>query len=152
MVANPNSDFSSNHKVRLLTGGRTFFSLLVRLINRAQESIHLQVYIYEADATGQLVADALIDAAKRGVDVHVLVDGYGSQGLKSTFTSQFVENGVHFRVFEPLFKSKHFYIGRRMHQSCWWWMRVMSSCRELMSATGITIRPANRLGLILRCV
>jgi Phosphatidylserine/phosphatidylglycerophosphate/cardiolipin synthases and related enzymes len=116
MVANPNSDFSSNHKVRLLTGGRTFFSLLVRLINRAQESIHLQVYIYEADATGQLVADALIDAAKRGVDVHVLVDGYGSQGLKSTFTSQFVENGVHFRVFEPLFKSKHFYIGRRMHQ------------------------------------
>ncbi len=109
-------DYSPNHNVRLLTGGETFFKLLVQLIGHAQESIHLQVYIYEADETGQLIADALIAAAKRGVDVYVLVDGYGSQRLKKTFTSQFAEHGVHFRVFEPLFKSKHFYIGRRMHQ------------------------------------
>ncbi|GGC34421.1 cardiolipin synthase B [Parapedobacter defluvii] len=116
MVADPARGYFPNHKVRLLTGGETFFSLLVQLIGRAQESIHLQVYIYEADETGQLVADALIAAAKRGVNVHVLVDGYGSQRLKKGFTSQFAKHGVHFRVFEPLFKSKHFYIGRRMHQ------------------------------------
>lgn len=117
MVSDPNySDFYPNHNVRLLAGGKPFFSLLVQLIGRAQKSIHLQVYIYEADETGQLVADALIAAAKRGVDVYVLVDGYGSQQLKKTFTSQFAEHDVHFRVFEPLFKSKHFYIGRRMHQ------------------------------------
>lgn len=109
-------DYFPNHKVRLLTGGETFFSLLIQFIGQAQKSIHLQVYIYEADETGQLVADALIAAAKRGVEVYVLVDGYGSQGLKKAFTSQFAEHGVHFRVFEPLFKSKHFYIGRRMHQ------------------------------------
>ncbi|SEL28512.1 phospholipase D-like domain-containing protein [Parapedobacter koreensis] len=109
-------DYFPNHNVRLLTGGKTFFSLLIQLIEHAQACIHLQVYIYEADETGQLVADALIAAAKRGVAVYVLVDGYGSQGLKRTFTSQFAENGVHFRVFEPLFRSKHFYIGRRMHQ------------------------------------
>ncbi|MBK1441579.1 hypothetical protein JHJ32_16390 [Parapedobacter sp. ISTM3] len=109
-------DYLPNHQVRLLTGGKTFFSLLVQLIEHAQESIHLQVYIYEADETGQLVADALIAAAKRGVAVYLLVDGYGSQALKKTFISQFVENGIHFRVFEPLFRSKRFYIGRRMHQ------------------------------------
>jgi len=116
MTADPALDYFPNHKVRLLTGGETFFSLLIQLIGQAQKSIHLQVYIYEADETGQLVADALIAAAKRGVDVYVLVDGYGSQRLKKGFTSQFAKHGVHFRVFEPLFKSKHFYIGRRMHQ------------------------------------
>ncbi|MGK6351481.1 phospholipase D-like domain-containing protein [Parapedobacter sp. DT-150] len=108
--------FLPNHPVRLLTGGRTFFSLLIQLIGHAQESIHLQVYIYESDETGEQVADALIAAARRGVAVYVLVDGYGSQTLKKSLISKLKENGVHFRVFEPLFRSKRFYIGRRMHQ------------------------------------
>ena len=112
---NPN-DFIPNHKIRLLLGGKAYFELLIHLIEHAQEHIHLQVYIYEADATGQLVADALIAAAKRGVAVHVLVDGYGSQGLDKSFTAQFKENGIHFRIFEPLLRSKKFYVGRRMHQ------------------------------------
>src|SRR5690606_31109768 len=48
--------------------------------------------------------------------VYVLVDGYGSQGLDKSFIAQFKENGVRFRVFQPLLQSKHFYVGRRMHQ------------------------------------
>jgi len=116
MAVDPARDYLPNHKVRLLTGGESFFLLLLQLIGQARESIHLQVYIYEADETGQLIADALIAAAKRGVSVYVLVDGYGSQRLKKTFTSQFAQHGICFRVFEPLFKSEHFYIGRRMHQ------------------------------------
>ncbi|WP_257670556.1 phospholipase D-like domain-containing protein [Parapedobacter tibetensis] len=109
-------DYYPNQKVRLLLGGNAYFTLLIQLIEQAKEHIHLQVYIYEPDETGQQVADALIAAAKRGVTVYILVDGYGSQGLKKTFTRQFEENGVHFRFFEPLFKSKNFYVGRRMHQ------------------------------------
>lgn len=118
----PNNDalnqqnYVPNHKVRLLLGGESLFSLLIQLIEQARESIHLQVYIYEPDETGQLVTDALIAAAKRGVAVYILVDGYGSQGLKKSFTSQFRAHGIHFRIFEPLFRSKRFYIGRRMHQ------------------------------------
>ena len=79
--------FVPDHRVRLLRGGKTYFELLVQLINAARESIHLQVYIYESDATGQLVAEALIAASKRGVAVYVLVDGYGSQGLPKDFVA-----------------------------------------------------------------
>ncbi|MFC3199026.1 phosphatidylserine/phosphatidylglycerophosphate/cardiolipin synthase family protein [Parapedobacter deserti] len=109
-------EYLADHKVKLLLGGKSYFELLVRLIAGAQESIHLQVYIYEPDETGQLITDALIAAANRGVAVYVLVDGYGSPRLKRSFTDQFKANGIHFRVFEPLLKSKRFYIGRRMHQ------------------------------------
>lgn len=105
-----------DQKVRLLFGGKPYFDLLLDLINHAVKSIHLQVYIFEGDGTGQRVADALVVAANRGVSVHVLVDGYGSQALSRPFIAQFRENGIHFRVFEPLLKSKRFYIGRRMHQ------------------------------------
>jgi len=109
-------DYLADHGVKLVLGGKQYFDLLIRLISSAQEYIHLQVYIYEPDETGQLVAEALVAAARRGVAVYVLVDGYGSQRMKRSFTNQFRANGIHFRVFEPLLKSKHFYIGRRMHQ------------------------------------
>lgn len=108
--------FVPGQYLRLLRGGKSYFQFLIRLIDQAKEQVHLQVYIFAPDETGQLVADALIRAARRGVDVYVLVDGYGSQALDRSFVRQFKTNGVHFRVFEPLFRSRHFYIGRRMHQ------------------------------------
>jgi len=108
--------FLPNHDVRLLWGGKAYFDLLLYLIERARESIHLQVYIYESDRTGERVANALIDAAKRGVAVYLLVDGYGSQQLHKTFVARLREGGVHFRVFEPLLRSRHFYFGRRLHR------------------------------------
>src|SRR5690606_18893976 len=94
-------DFIPDHEIKLLSSGRAYFESLVRLINQAQESIHLQVYIYEPDETGQEVADALIRAAKRQVKIYILVDGYGSQALKRNFTKQFAANGIHFRFFKP---------------------------------------------------
>src|SRR5690606_4971539 len=108
--------FLPNHNVRLLWGGKAYFDLLLYLIERARECIHLQVYIYESDGTGERVANALIDAAKRGVAVYLLVDGYGSQQLHKKFVARLREGGVHFRVFEPLLRSKHFYFGRRLHR------------------------------------
>ncbi len=108
--------YLSGQQVKLIFGGKPYFDLLVDLIGHARSSIHLQVYSYEADETGQRIADALIAAAKRGVSVYVLVDGYGSQGLPRSFIDRITGNGIHFRIFEPLLKSDRFYFGRRMHQ------------------------------------
>lgn len=108
--------FVPRHRARLLWGGKAYFDLLVHLIEGARECIHLQVYIYESDTTGELIADALIAAAERGVAVYVLVDGYGSQKLPAPFVMRLRENGVRLRVFEPLLRSRHFYFGRRMHR------------------------------------
>lgn len=125
--------FTPNQDITLLSSGRAYFEQLVQLIRGAKVSIHLQVYIYEPDETGQEVANALIQAAKRQVKVYILVDGYGSQVLKKEFTKQFRENGIHFRFFKPLFKSKDFYIGRRMHQ------KVLVVDAQYAVVTGINI-------------
>jgi len=109
------SAYIPHNKVKLVRGGRDYFSTLTRLIDHAQHSIHLQVYIYEADETGQMVAAALMNAAKRGVNVYLLADGYASKELPADFIKKLYTAGVHFRFFEPLLKSEHFYFGRRMH-------------------------------------
>jgi len=112
-------DMIANHysegKVNLVHGGKAYFDLLLQLINGATESIHLQVYIFDDDETGTMVGDALKAAAQRNVTVYLLADGYGSQAMSQMFIGQLKEAGVHFRFFEPIFKSKSFYFGRRMH-------------------------------------
>lgn len=108
------SNFTDN-KVELIRGGKQYFEVLHEMIENAKESIHLQTYIYDDDETGTRVAEALIDAANRNVKVYVLVDGYASQSLSRTFKDMLEGAGIHFRFFEPLFKSRHFYFGRRLH-------------------------------------
>ena len=65
--------FTSNNRVQLIRSGASYFNLLLQLINNAQESIHLQTYIFNNDDTGKQVADALKAAVKRKVEVHLML-------------------------------------------------------------------------------
>ena len=71
--------YTSRNRISLVYSGEDYFSLLLKLIDKAKQTIHLQVYIYDNDETGKQVGDALKAAAKRGVAVYLHVDGYASQ-------------------------------------------------------------------------
>ncbi|MFM9911684.1 MAG: phospholipase D-like domain-containing protein [Chitinophagaceae bacterium] len=109
------SAYLTKNKVKLIRGGEEYFELMLQLINEATTSIHLQVYIISDDQTGQQVADALRAAAKRNVLVYLLADGYASQSLPQKFINELEAAGINFRFFEPFFKSKNYYFGRRLH-------------------------------------
>jgi cardiolipin synthase A/B len=102
-------------KVQLVHGGQEYFILLKQLITNAKNSIYLQTYIFEEDQTGKEIANELIAAALRHVSVFVLADGYASGSLSNSFIKNLEDAGVHFRMFDPLLKSKYFYLGRRLH-------------------------------------
>ncbi len=108
-------DYNKFNRVQLIRGGSDYFSRLLKLINEATESIHLQVYILNDDDTGKEVAEALKQAAGRKVEVHVLADGYASQILSRVYINDLRSAGIRFRFFEPVFRSRNFYFGRRMH-------------------------------------
>lgn len=112
---NTSNEYTPQREALLVQGGREYFDRLLRLIQHAQHTIHLQTYIFQNDETGQLVAAALKAAAQRQVAVYILVDGYASQSLPSNFVQSLRAVGIQFRFFEPLFKSNRFYVGRRMH-------------------------------------
>ena len=102
--------------IELVKGGSSFFKRLKELVQNAKHSIYIRVYIWNDDETGSAIAEELIEAAKRNVDVFVTADGYASQSLSKTFIKKLQSNGVRFRYFEPLLRSTHFYFGRRMHE------------------------------------
>jgi cardiolipin synthase len=124
------------NKVQLVRGGRDYFQLLGKIISEARQSIYMQTYIFEDDETGRYVADALIAAAKRNVATYLLVDGYASQSLPQEFIDDIKAAGVHFRFFEPLFKSHNFYFGRRLHSK----VAVVDATTSLVGGVNVTNR------------
>jgi cardiolipin synthase len=107
--------YSTGNAVALIAGGAPYFQKVADMIEKAKEVIHLQTYIYDSDETGWLVGNALCKASERGVKVYMFLDGYSSKDLSEEFKNQLIEKGIQLRWFEPLLKSKNFYVGRRLH-------------------------------------
>jgi cardiolipin synthase len=107
--------YSTGNQVALIAGGRPYFEKLLEMIGRAEEVIHFQTYIYDSDETGWMIGDALCKAADKGIKVYLFLDGYSSKDLSKEFKKHLQQKGIQVRWFEPLLKSKHFYVGRRLH-------------------------------------
>ena len=90
------------HLVHLLQGGQSFFPALVRAMDEARHEVRLETYIFNLDRSGNLIADALVRAAKRKVAVYLVVDGAGTPDLPASLTSRFDEAGVQWRIFSRL--------------------------------------------------
>jgi cardiolipin synthase A/B len=71
--------YLNGNEITLLRNGAEFFPAIIAAIDRARASIFLESYIFASDVTGVAVAAALSAAARRGVAVHVLIDGYGTK-------------------------------------------------------------------------
>nr|WP_262903620.1 phosphatidylserine/phosphatidylglycerophosphate/cardiolipin synthase family protein [Niabella beijingensis] len=84
------------------------------MILTAEQSIHIQMYIFRYDNAGQMVMEWLCQAARRGVSVYLLVDGYTTH-LAFNILHRIESEGVQVERYEPLFKNGAFYFGRRMH-------------------------------------
>ena len=78
----------AKNQLMLLKNGAAFFPQLCADIDAAQHSIYLETYILVADETGRMVTDALRRAAARGVVVRMMLDGYGSAELPSSWIDE----------------------------------------------------------------
>ncbi|MBB1473266.1 cardiolipin synthase [Luteimonas sp. MC1782] len=76
---------SSARDVRLLVDGAAKYSALLADIAAARRHVHLEYYIYEPDHTGAALRDALVERARAGVAVRLLVDAVGSGGARRFF-------------------------------------------------------------------
>lgn len=85
----------------IFSDGKNYFDSLIIDINSARFSVDLETYIFNNDNLGQLVAEALVQAALRGLTVRVLVDGAGTPFL-GDLIQKLEQAGVQTRVFHPL--------------------------------------------------
>jgi len=95
------SDFVEGNHVTLLHSGTEYFPVLESAIDLAMQEIHLETYIFQYDATGSRIVEALKRAARRGVAVHLLIDGFGSFSLPRGVIQEMLAAGVQVLIYRP---------------------------------------------------
>lgn len=91
-----------NNRVKIYSKGEDYVLDLLRSIGSARHHIHVNMYIFEDDALGRLLSDALLDAAARGVEVRVIYDDVGCWKVRSAFFERMREGGVEVNAFMPV--------------------------------------------------
>ena len=87
------------NETQVYTSGYDMLHQLLRDIASAQHHIHLEFYIFENDAVGCLVRDALIDRVRHGVEVRLLYDDVGSWHVPNRFYDAMRREGIEVEAF-----------------------------------------------------
>lgn len=110
--------WKAGNRFKLLENGEEFFPAVFTAIEAAKREVVLETFILFEDKVGRELHSVLLAAARRGVQVDVLVDGFGSSDLTPAFIQALTDAGVRFRVFDPRprFLGMRTNVFRRMHR------------------------------------
>lgn len=113
--------WQEGNRIQLLENGDNYYPALFAAIARAQRKVILETFIWFEDDVGWQLHAVLLKAARRGIRVEVLLDGYGSPDLSERFVNELSAAGVIFRYYDPrprLFGMRT-NLFRRMHRKLW---------------------------------
>ncbi len=92
---------SGNH-FQLLDDNERFFERMLQTIESATAYVLLEMYLVESGIIAGRFVEALGRAARRGIRVCVIFDGFGSLGLGAAYRRTLIEAGVELRTFNPI--------------------------------------------------
>ncbi|RZI96506.1 MAG: cardiolipin synthase ClsB [Variovorax sp.] len=108
----------AGNAISLLENGEQFFPRVFDAIANAEREVIVETFILFEDPVGEGLRDALMAAARRGVKVDLMIDGFGSPDLSEAFMAALTGVGVKVRVFDPgkpVF-GRRLNVFRRMHR------------------------------------
>ncbi len=96
-------DFVGGNAIFALYNGEQAYPAMLEAIEKATQCVYLSSYIFTTDSMGQRFIKALGDAAARGVDTRLLVDGVGSFFFRAqkSVARALMEQGVQVASFLP---------------------------------------------------
>lgn len=120
-LAHPHLRWKTGNDVSLLENGIQLFPALCAAFDEAKKSIHVEMYIFRLDIAGKQLLHHLMLAAKRGLKVRVVIDGYGSAAEDETIARALRAAGGQCRIYRPepkrfTLKSFDFMRLRRLHR------------------------------------
>ncbi len=111
---------------------------MLAAIAGARESIDFETYIFATDRTGTLFRGALIDAARRGVQVRFLYDAVGSWSIDAEFRRPMLEAGIDVAVYHPMWLTRPIWLlNRRDHR------KIMIVDRKISFTGGVNVSDDN---------
>ena len=117
-AASAGARWTTGNRVELLENGEAFYRRVFAAIDAARRELQLETFILFEDEVGWALHGRLLAAARRGVRVQVLVDGYGSPAFSPGFLDPLAEAGVDVRAFDPqpTLLGVRLNVFRRMHR------------------------------------
>jgi cardiolipin synthase len=109
-------EWVGGNRVELLENGDTYFPAVFDAIDSAKREILIETFILFEDTVGLDLQQHLINAAARGVQVDLTVDGFGSPDLSKEFISALTDAGVRLHVYEPTPFVRQLKPLRRLHR------------------------------------
>lgn len=106
------------NEVELLDDGHRVIDRLIADIDQAENHVHLLFYIFQNDAVGRRVAEALARAAKRGLRARLVVDAFGSRSLARELGQWLKDRGIAFHTIMSInpFRRHHTRLDLRNHR------------------------------------
>lgn len=112
-----NSFFTQDNKISVLTDGKHKFDSLIKDLKAANQSINIMYFIVKNDSMGRLLIDTLIEKAKEGVEVRLLIDAMGSRQISEKALEPLREAGGQYAFFfPPMFKYLNLKLNYRNHR------------------------------------
>jgi cardiolipin synthase A/B len=111
-----NSPVFRGGDVTLLENGDAFYPAMLEAIRKAQDSVNFEVYIFEPDEIGRQFMDVLKERAGAGVEVRLLLDGFGALKMRKRYREELRQAGVIMKRFRPLALRNLVRFYRRTHR------------------------------------
>ncbi|MCA1856683.1 cardiolipin synthase [Massilia oculi] len=93
------------NKIEVLVNGDAIFPAMLEAIRQAEKTITFETYIYWSESIGREFSDALIERARAGVKVHLMLDFLGSMKMEDALIKEMKDAGV---------------LLQRYHKPVWW--------------------------------
>lgn len=97
---------AAEHILAFYAAGPDRLARLLQMVEEAQETLRIVFYIYEPDRSGTMLRDALVAAARRGVAVTLILDGFGASA-DAAFFAPLTEAGGNYIRFQARWSRRY---------------------------------------------
>jgi cardiolipin synthase A/B len=104
------------NRVDILTNGTQFYPAIRDALRAAKESINLEAYIFQPGEVATTIADVLVERARAGVEVRMVIDSIGSAGLRGPIVRRLEAAGCQVSFYQPMTWYRLHRINNRTHR------------------------------------
>ncbi|MGL5376851.1 MAG: cardiolipin synthase [Cetobacterium sp.] len=90
-----------NNQFTFYEKNELFFEVLIESIKNAKKYIYMEYYIFDDDELGSKIYDLLLNKAKNGLEIKIIVDGAGTRGVSRKRLKELKMNGIMIEIFFP---------------------------------------------------
>jgi cardiolipin synthase len=122
-----------HNKVEILTNGAQFYPAMRDAMRAAQASINLEAYIFQPGDAADMLVDAMVERAKAGVEVRVVVDSIGSSRMRGPTLQRLLDAGCLVNFYQPIAWYRLHRLNNRTHRE----LLVVDGCVAFTGGAGV---------------